>query len=385
MVLCACPYVVSQTSDAEKIIQEVGVKYVPDRRVSIYDVEALSEGATFVLKGKISDHRVYKNLVDTLKKVFPSFIDSVQFLPSVAIGERCWSFVSLSVIYIYKKPSYSSEMVTQALMGTPVKLLDKVRGGWSQIQTPDGYIGWTDTYLQKITVEERKRYNAKSKAIVTARNTLVYENRYKNSSVVADVLMGNILLLDGKYEKEQYYCAVTLPDGRKGYVLSREIVPLNQWKSLVRLTGDDLVNLAKEFVGLPYFWGGVSPNGVDCSGLCKMTYFMHGIILPRDASQQYLCGVEVDTSQGLEKLQKGDLLFFGKPKIEDSGQIAVSHVGMYLGNNKFIHSSNTVHISSFDPRSTDYDQYNHKRFVGAKRIVGNKNGFWSVFDFEWYK
>ncbi|VBB43471.1 conserved exported hypothetical protein [uncultured Paludibacter sp.] len=376
----------AQNNDIRRIVDEIQTKYVPDQRVLEYNIDIKQQDNTPTLTGVVSDVQVYQELINSLKTASVPFVDSIRVLPDKkAIGEKCWAFVPLSVINISNKPLFSAEIVSQTLMGTPIKLLDKSRGGWTQIQTPDGYIGWTNTDLDGITEQQRKAYNAKEKLIVTAHNAVVYEKGNKKSAVVSDVVMGNLLALEGKYGDAEF-CAVSLPDGRKGFISTAETLPFTVWKKGIHLSGDNLIHLGKEFTGLPYFWGGTSARGMDCSGFTKTLYYMHGIILPRDASQQYRCGTEIDTSNGFGNLQKGDLLFFGRKNENDPGNPAIIHVAMYIGNNQFIHSSNTVRISSFDPQSPNFDEYNLKRFIGAKRILGVPvNGYWSIFEHEWYK
>src|SRR5699024_4878699 len=99
-----------------------------------------------------------------------------------------------------------------------------------------------------------------------------------------------------------------------------------------------LVATAKTMTGAPYLWGGTSTKGMDCSGFTKTIFFMNGWVIPRDASQQVHAGESIDTSEGFDNLRPGDLLFFGRPATETSPQRVV-HVGMWIGNNEFIHSS----------------------------------------------
>ena len=76
----------------------------------------------------------------------------------------------------------------------------------------------------------------------------------------------------------------------------------------------------------------------------------------------------MDSIGNFKDLRTGDLLFFGK-KATDSTKERVIHVGMWIGNNEFIHSAGDVHISSMDKEAFNYDAYNHKRYLRTKRII----------------
>jgi hypothetical protein len=119
-----------------------------------------------------------------------------------------------------------------------------------------------------------------------------------------------------------------------------------------------LVKTAFSFIGLPYQWGGDSPEeGFDCSGLTMAVYELNGLRLPRHSSAQFNSGVSVSTS----KLQKGDLVFF-----RTNRHGSVSHVGIYIGNDQFIHapsSGKTIRRESMQ------NSYFSKRFVGARTFL----------------
>ncbi|WP_217269621.1 C40 family peptidase [Neobacillus endophyticus] len=133
--------------------------------------------------------------------------------------------------------------------------------------------------------------------------------------------------------------------------------------------GETVANIALDYVGVPYVWGGTSPKGFDCSGFVRYTYHKAGVSLPRTASEQYAEGQSV--SKG--KLQRGDLVFFSTYKT------GASHVGIYLGNNKFIHAS-TSHGVTVSSLSTSY--YN-QTYIGSKRIGNTTNG-WVLSNDTWY-
>ena len=101
---------------------------------------------------------------------------------------------------------------------------------------------------------------------------------------------------------------------------------------------------------------------------------MHGIVLARDASQQVNQGELVDSAGDFSKLLPGDLMFFGskaKPiaKTKEESKERVVHVGIYIGNNHFIHASDNIHINSVNPVDELYDKFNAGRYLRSKRYI----------------
>lgn len=300
-------------------------------------------------------------------------------------GSKVWTIVSQSVVNIRKEPTYRAEMTTQALLGTPLKVLAKYRN-WNKVQTPEGYTGWTSAPLERIDSAALHTFNATPRVIVTKNNTNIYTKDNTSSDLLSEVVLGSILMLKNDKTSHNFY-HVSFADGREGYIAKEDVLTWNEWRRNIHLTGNSIEDMSKRFLGVPYFWGGTSPRGLDCSGLTKTTYLMHGIILPRDAREQYLTGTTIDSANHFSKLQKGDLLFFGRKYKDDNTKYNIVHTGIYLHNQQFIHATDGyVQIGSLNPADKNYDKHNHSRYVVAKRIMHEPvNGTWSIFEHPWYQ
>jgi cell wall-associated NlpC family hydrolase len=117
-----------------------------------------------------------------------------------------------------------------------------------------------------------------------------------------------------------------------------------------------LVRMARTFLGLPYRWGGMSERGADCSGLVKMIFAKLHINLPRTSREQIQSGKEIS----IDQLETGDLVFFS------SGGEIPNHVGIYVGNNRFLHAEKKAGRVII----TDLHQpWYARRFLSARRVV----------------
>lgn len=285
------------------------------------------------------------------------------------IEYKQWGVAINSVANLRAKPSHPSELVTQVLLGMSVKLLNK-ENDWLQVQTPEGYIGWiTSGSLQLQTIVEHNSYLKKPKIIVTSNYGLSYSEPTSASEPVSDIVIGNMLVVDDTLKD---YYSVKYPDGRKACIQKQDACMVDDWLTKIEITKDRIVSTAKQFMGVPYLWGGTSSKGLDCSGFVKLVYFMHGILAMRDASQQVMHGFEVDAADNFNLLQKGDLVFFGERITEKRLIEKIVHVGIYIDDRKFIHASENVHISSFDPADSLYDEFNTNRYLRTMRYIGNE-------------
>jgi len=276
-----------------------------------------------------------------------------------------YGLVEVSVCNIRYSPKHAGELASQALMGTPVRILEKEDNGWLLVQTPDQYISWVDKgAITMINKEQMERWKIVPKIIYTRAYGSVYSEANEESATVSDMVAGCVLEL---LEEQKDFYKVISPDQRQGYVSKREANHYNQWLAGLSASEESLVKTSKRLMGVPYLWGGTSFKGVDCSGFTKTVYFLNGIVLPRDASQQVSIGETIDKSGNWSELKAGDLLFFGEKR--EDGSERVVHVAMWIGNGEYIHSSDKVRVGSMISTSSNYDEYNAKRYLRAKRVL----------------
>jgi gamma-D-glutamyl-L-lysine dipeptidyl-peptidase len=337
------------TVAVEEAIAAVRAEYAPDRRVARFDVEASHDDGVIVVTGETTAAAARAAFAHALAARAIAYRDETMVLPDPALGDRTWALANNSVANLRTIPGHSSELSTQVLLGTPLRVL-RQQNGFYLVQTPEGYLSWVDGGgIRRMTEAQLRAYEAAPKIIFTRSFGMALSGPRADAEPVADLVLGAILELADPQPASGGYYHARMPDGRTAYVsitlLQR---PTTMWVAGAQATESSLVAVARTFMGVPYLWGGTSAKGVDCSGFTKMIYLMNGLILPRDASQQVHIGTLVDDRGDFGSLRVGDLLFFGRPAADGAPERVV-HVGMWIGDGRFIHASGRVHISSVDP------------------------------------
>ena len=139
-------------------------------------------------------------------------------------------------------------------------------------------------------------------------------------------------------------------------IVELSIEPLPEKEINEKIDSREVVNLVKKYIGTPYKYGGKSESGFDCSGFTSFIYEKSvNIKLPPSSVDQYKLG---------EKIEKNDLIFGDLVFFNTNGRIP-SHVGIYIGNDKFVHSSVQRGVTISSLNSTYYK----KRYVGARRLI----------------
>ena len=376
-ILVSCG--VNDRKESENIIVHFEQNNVPDKRETVFDVEAAFQKGKVVLQGETDNERLKNELLNQFRSL--EVVDEILLLPDSTVGEKPYALVNVSAANFRVTPRYSAELVTQALLGAPVKILKK-QGSWHLVQTPDNYISWAPSGgIFPVTENELQNWRQADRVIFTGSFTQIFETE-KMEKPVADVTMGGILEL---LEQRWNYIKLRFPDGREGFTNPQNWVSFSEFKETARPDSTSLVNLAQSMKGRPYLWGGTSALAMDCSGFTKMVYFMHGIILARDASLQVRHGQPVNPGDSFENMQPGDLLFFGQKANEEQPE-RITHVAISLGKTEYIHAAGKVEENSFDPRSEIWSEYRKNSFIRAQRVIGSEGseGIQWVKEHPWY-
>lgn len=287
-------------------------------------------------------------------------------------AQQRWAVVEFSSNMMREEVGYDAELGNQALMGTVVKVLGH-EDDWTLIESPEPYQAWVvNRGLVEMTEEEKDAYVAEPKLICTEEYTHVVSQTKAGSDRICDLVMGDLVRSTGRAVLG--WAEVILPSGQKGWVRSGCLEDFGKWASSRELTGENVIKMAKKFLGVPYMWGGTTIKHVDCSGLSSSVYHMLGVLLPRNASQQVKVGTEVP----MDKLEAGDLLFFGRAAADGKPE-RISHVAIYMGEGKYIHSSYVVRINSIDPKA---DDYSGRQPLHARRIIGNVDNGKGIYSIE---
>ncbi len=251
---------------------------------------------------------------------------ALAILTSGAFAAEAQFTVLEPVVNMYSAPSLDADVVSQAIYGTTVGAVEE-QPNWVKVRTPgDDYTGWV-ARSALAPVAGNPPY-ASGTNTVEVRSLAAHI--YRESDVTAHaplvtVPFETLLEVASDPAQNKRWLKVRLVDGRLGFVQQGDVSTEHKKLSIA-----ETIVLARQFLGLPYTWGGRSSFGYDCSGFMQMLMRQRGYDIPRDAQPQ----AEWSGSRPVRRnqLRPGDLLYFGKP-----GKI--THTGMYIGNGQFIHAT----------------------------------------------
>jgi cell wall-associated NlpC family hydrolase len=266
--------------------------------------------------------------------------------------------VVAAVENMYSAPDESVDVVSQATLGQVVEVLE-TRGAFARVRTPDRYDGWVPRpALAEYADPAAPRY-ARAGRVVEV--TSLMANVYRDPDVTtarprawAPLATRLEVTADGPSER---WLVVRLPSGDPGYVQAGDVTPADPLAPRRRGSPEDVLATARRFLGVPYLWGGMTVHGIDCSGFVSRVYFAHGVLLPRDADQQFADPAAVPVER--PDLRPGDLLFFG------SDARSITHVGLYAGEGRFLNA--TTHEAPLVREDRLDDPHWSSIYQGARR------------------
>lgn len=320
---------------------------VDEPRLYLFDVQAKvssDHGATLTGFVELRESRAavaaYLEILG-----FKPIQNLIEVVPSAALGAKKFGFIKSAHALCYEEPG-AGLVATDGFLGEPVLVLREQNGNFL-VHCGDGYLGWAraqdvhrvaaadfNAYLDSPAVNVHTDSKAKSGMLVPAGARLKFI-RADGDQVIAET-----------------------PTGEE---LSLPAASCENWEPPAKAI-EAIVANAHKLLGTDYVWGGKTSEGVDCSGLVQVSYARAGFSLPRDASQQFQVGQLTGTRWWTEGMRRGDTMYFVDP------QGHVSHTGIYLGDQQYIHACPPkVTINSFDPTAKNFHQGRRDGFAFARR------------------
>lgn len=292
------------------------------------------------------------------------------------------AYVDASSLRLRSSPSTSSTTLDYANEGEVVVLLGKT-GNWYRVlyNLKEGYM--SATYLDTSTIKNVElgygkvnytqvnmrsgpgtSYNAIGKsnkgdwAYIIGINQQWYKVIWKDT--ICYIRSDYLTLTEAPYENRASSKSPLFFRKGKSTGTSVSVSALksssNYRENSTTATPDAIIATAKKYIGVPYLWAGSTPSGFDCSGFVQYVFKAHGVSLNRTCETQYHHGTFVSKSN----LKPGDLVFF-----QNTYKSGISHVGIYIGNNQFIHASSSKGVVISDLTSSYYVSH----YYGARRIL----------------
>jgi len=360
------PYIMPAETDSiltkiRTLADSLKTVYCPDSRTAVWTIEPEFVDNQYLLRGETDNSTARQKFYESVQQNYPQlqFKKEIKLLPDDVMGSRIFAIPQNSVEVLYRNPLVSAEMVTQTLRGLPLQIL-KWENGFYLVRTDDGYLGWVSE--DGVTVGDRTfqdQWENSPQVVYIDIEGIVYSRPSLRSSSASDVVMGNrFKLLQGRRK----WTKVGFADGRGGFLLTKSLQGLQEYQAR-SLNAEAVRATAISLIGRPYMWGAASPKAMDCSGFTQVVFRHNGYLLPRDANMQVQEGIPIDTTDFPHDLQSGDLIFFSL----DPDRI--THVGIYLGKEQFIHCSGRVRIDSFNPTAANYNDYRCKTMRAVRRII----------------
>ncbi|PWT70805.1 MAG: hypothetical protein C5B60_11715 [Chloroflexi bacterium] len=268
--------------------------------------------------------------------------------------------VAVAVASVYRDPDESSEVVTQALLNMSAQVIElgnpggrdaTTLSGWARIRLSD-YDGW----IQVSKLSQAAMVGDLQVAILALRTSIYAES--DGDVIIGHAYATTLLPADGKSGDR---VKARLPGGAYGWLDAAAVELRPAGEPLPESGPEGAISLAQQLLGAPYLWGGVTVEGIDCSGLTQLCCRAAGVTIPRDADQQYE-GIPYIVER--VDLHPGDLIYFAA-----AGKI--THTALMIDRRCYIHAKggpeNRVILTGLEPGEFSYDRRLAGHYAGARR------------------
>ena len=251
--------------------------------------------------------------------------------------------VTAMIANLHAMPQEESELVDEVLNGMAVQIIANIDANWVRVKTAYRYEGFCQKKYLIVDEGKTNTWLQEANHFIIQNFADILQFPRIQSSKIMTLVKGSIVRSLSIEVNDPEWVAIQIASGEIGYArrkwlqpkVAKNKLPDSQFR-------ENVVQTALSYLATPYRWGGKSPLGIDCSGLCSMAYMLNGVLIYRDA--KIVDGFPIKQIS-FEHLQKGDLLYFP------------GHMALYMGDSLFIHSSlggSEVSINSLDSQHPLY-------------------------------
>ena len=311
----------------QKILDELASSM--DNRTTVFDVQIIGiENGSLSLSGRLLDETQLTSLKDALALHFPDLSLNTASIKILNSGVIPSMHVATNLTGLYEKPTFEMPLSSELTYGMPLDVLDN-NGSWVFTRQTDGYLGWAyRPYLAEGLAPEATH-------LLLAPAIELRAKPDANSIVLTRVVSGTRVTTE-----ETRGTWTRIAANKTGWLPSSVLSAIKDLPHTIEERRAAIMEDSARLIGVPYLWGGISGDGIDCSGLARLLHQWIGVDIPRDADMQHNATKLVEPP-----FEIGDLLFFGEGKDDRH----VTHVGISIGGWMMIHSSrrnNGVYIDN---------------------------------------